>query len=194
MADINVEYINVFLMAAAQVMKDVCQMNLSIGRPYVKQTEFENETVVVNIGITGQLRGLVLLAMPKEVACDIASRMCFMTIEKLDEISLSAKTTVCELRNGNLKTYEINPSDYGFSLCDKSDLTGGTPQENAQITKDILNGAKGPKTDAVILNAAAGIYIAKDDITYSQAIDIAKEILNSGKAAAKLESFIKATN
>lgn len=112
----------------------------------------------------------------------------------LDEISLSAKTTVCELRNGNLKTYEINPSDYGFSLCDKSDLTGGTPQENAQITKDILNGAKGPKTDAVILNAAAGIYIAKDDITYSQAIDIAKEILNSGKAAAKLESFIKSTN
>ena len=101
MADINVEYINVFLKAAAQVMKDVCQMNLSIGRPYVKQTEFENETVVVNIGITGRLRGLVLLAMPKEVACDIASRMCFMTIEKLDEISLSALSEMGNMIFGN---------------------------------------------------------------------------------------------
>ena len=104
MADINVEYVNVFLKAAAQVMKDVCQMNLSIGRPYVKQTEFENETVVVNIGITGQLRGLVLLAMPKEVACDIASRMCFMTIEKLDEISLSALSELGNMIFGNAAT------------------------------------------------------------------------------------------
>lgn len=112
MADINVEYIKLFLKAAAQVMKDVCQMNLSIGRPYVKQTEFENETVVVNIGITGQLRGLVLLAMPKEVACDIAYRMCFMTIEKLDEISLSALSELGNMIFGNAATVFVDQGHY----------------------------------------------------------------------------------
>lgn len=104
MADINVEYINVFLMAATQVMKDVCQMNLNVGRPYVKPTEFEKDSVVVNIGITGQMRGLVLLAMPERVACDIASRMCFMTIEKLDEISLSALSELGNMIFGNAAT------------------------------------------------------------------------------------------
>lgn len=112
----------------------------------------------------------------------------------LDEISLSAKTSVCEVRDGVMTKYEIDPVEYGFELCEKSDLVGGTPQENAQITRDILSGVKGPKTDAVILNAAAGIYLAKDGITYKEAIEIAREMIDTNKAADKLEAFIKATN
>ena len=98
----------------------------------------------------------------------------------LDEISISAKTKVWQ--------------KLGFKLATKADILGGTPQENAQITLDILSGAKGAKTDAVILNAAAGIYISKDGITYEQAIETAKEILASGKAKEKLDAFVKATN
>lgn len=112
----------------------------------------------------------------------------------LDEISISAKTKVCEFRGDDFTSYEIDPQKLGFKLATKADIIGGTPQENAQITLDILNGAKGPKTDAVILNAAAGIYISKDGITYEQAIKTAKEILASGKAKEKLDAFVKATN
>ena len=104
MADINVEYINVFLMAATQVIKDVCHINFSVGKPYVKSTEFEEESVVVNIGLTGQMRGQVLLAMNDKVACDIASKMCFMPIEKLDDISLSALSELGNMIFGNAAT------------------------------------------------------------------------------------------
>lgn len=112
----------------------------------------------------------------------------------LDEISMSAPTKVCEFRNGEKKTYTINPSDYGFSLCSKQELVGGTAAENARITLDILNGVKGPKRDAVVLNSAAGIYIAKDDISYEDAIKIAEETIDSGKALAKLNEFIALSN
>ena len=121
MADINVEYINVFLKAAAQVMKDVCQMNLSIGRPYVKQTEFENETVVVNIGITGQLRGLVLLAMPKEVACDIASRMCAATV--LSTKGIIVDITPPSIIQGSFKLSSAHAKNICVPLSYDSDRT-----------------------------------------------------------------------
>ena len=87
MADMNVEYIYVFLLAATQVMKDVCQVHFTVGKPYVKATEFDREYLVVNIGVTGQIRGQVLMAMSNDVACDIASKMCFQTITELDELS-----------------------------------------------------------------------------------------------------------
>lgn len=112
----------------------------------------------------------------------------------LDEISISAKTTVCEFRDGSFKDYIIDPQEYGFKLASKADIVGGTPDENARIALEILEGAKGPKTDAVILNAAAGIYIAKDGISYADAVNEAKQILASGKAKEKLDAFIKATN
>ena len=104
MADMNVEYINVFLLAATQVMKDVCQMHFTVGKPYVKATEFDRESIVVNIGVTGQVRGQVLMAMSDEVACDIASRMCFQTITKLDELSLSALSELGNMVLGNAAT------------------------------------------------------------------------------------------
>ena len=78
----------------------------------------------------------------------------------MDEISLSAPTTVCEVRNGSFKSYVITPEQFGFKRCKKEDLIGGNPQENEKFALDILNGAKGPKTDAVLLNAGAAIYTA----------------------------------
>ncbi len=112
----------------------------------------------------------------------------------MDEITLSAKTTVCEIRNGEIKKYELNPEDYGFKMCTKEDLVGGDAKVNAQITKDILNGEKGPKRDTVILNAAACIYVYRDDVTFEDAIKIATETIDSKKAAKQLEAFIKMSN
>lgn len=112
----------------------------------------------------------------------------------LDEISASATTKVCEIKDGWCRTYVINPEDYGFSLCDKAELIGGTPQENAQITRDILSGAKGAKRNAVVLNAAAALSIAKDGLTLENAVKEVEEVIDSGKAMAKLEEFIKLTN
>ena len=112
----------------------------------------------------------------------------------VDEITLSAKTTVCEIRNGEIKKYELNPEDYGFKMCTKEELVGGDAKANAQITKDILNGEKGPKRDTVILNAAACIYVYRDDVTFEDAIKIATETIDSKKAAKQLEAFIKMSN
>jgi anthranilate phosphoribosyltransferase len=114
--------------------------------------------------------------------------------DTMDEITPSAKTSVCEIRDGKTKSYEINPEDYGITICSKSDLEGGDGLENAQITKDILSGKiTGPKKDAVLLNAGACIYINRDDITYKEAIDIARETIESGKAYDKLNEYVEAT-
>ncbi len=112
----------------------------------------------------------------------------------MDEITLSAKTTVCEIKDGKIETYEINPEDYGFKMCKKSDLTGGDAKENAQITRDILNGQKGPKRDTVLLNAGACIYITREDVTLKEAIGIAADMIDSGKAAEKLEEYLALSN
>ncbi|MBQ2801382.1 MAG: anthranilate phosphoribosyltransferase [Lachnospiraceae bacterium] len=112
----------------------------------------------------------------------------------LDEISLSAPTTCCEIRDGKLKSYVLNPENYGFKLCKKQDLVGGDPKENAEITRAILNGEKGPKRDAVVLNSAACIYMAKDNVTFEDAIKMAEEIIDSGKAKEQLDKFIEISN
>ncbi len=112
----------------------------------------------------------------------------------LDEISISAPTKVCEIRNGWYKTYEINPVDYGFCMYDKTNLLGGTAQENAEITRKILSGERGAKRDAVVLNSAAALYISRDDLTLKEAICEIEKILDSGKAMEKLEEFIKFSN
>lgn len=112
----------------------------------------------------------------------------------LDEISVSAPTSVCEYRNGDFKTYTIEPEQFGMSGYQKEDIIGGTPEENAAITRDILKGIRGAKTDAVILNAAAGIYVAMPDITFEEAIDVAKKTIESGKALEKLNQFIEMSN
>jgi anthranilate phosphoribosyltransferase len=109
----------------------------------------------------------------------------------LDEISLSSPTSICEFRNGEFKTYTVEPEDFGFERCKKEELVGGTPAENAQITREILSGAKGPKRDAVLLNSAAAIHIAKPEVSIKEGIGIAAETIDSGKAKAQLEQFVK---
>lgn len=112
----------------------------------------------------------------------------------LDEISLSAPTTVGEFRNGSFRKYVITPEDYGFERCKKEDLQGGTPEENAAITRAILHGEKGPKRNAVVLNAAAGLMIGKDGMDLREAIREIEQVIDSGKAAEQLEKFIKLSN
>lgn len=112
----------------------------------------------------------------------------------LDEISLSAPTTIGEFRNGTYKKYVITPEDYGFQRCRKEDLQGGTPEENAAITRAVLNGEKGPKRNAVVLNAAAGLVIGQDGIDLREAIHEMEKVIDSGKAAEQLEKFIQLSN
>jgi anthranilate phosphoribosyltransferase len=113
----------------------------------------------------------------------------------LDEISVSAPTTVCEARKGSFKTYEIRPEDYGLERCKKEDLTGGSPEENAAITLAILQGKdRGPRLNAVLLNSAAAIHIARPDTSIKDAVTVAREMIDSGKALGQLEAFKRLSN
>ncbi len=114
--------------------------------------------------------------------------------DSIDEISLSAPTKVCEFKGDVFRNYEITPEQFGFERCKKEELVGGEPEENAKIALDILKGAKGPKRDAVLLNAGAAIHIASEDLTLEQGIEKAKEILDSGKALEQLQLFVKKSN
>ena len=112
-------------------------------------------------------------------------------MDQLDEISMSAPTKVCEIRDGSYRTYEICPEDFGFVRCRKEDLTGGTPRENAKITMEILNGKKGAKRDAVALNSGAALYLSGKVPTMKEGVRMAQELLDSGAARKKLDEFIQ---
>lgn len=130
--------------------------------------------VLVNLGVK---RGMVVYGM-----------------DKLDEISLSAPTKICEIKDGWFKSSVITPEDFGFERCSKDDLKGGTPQENAKITLDILEGAKGHKRNAVLMNAGAALYIAGKAESFKDGIELAKELIDSGKAKKTLEKIIEVSN
>ena len=131
--------------------------------------------VLVNLGIK---RGMVVYGL-----------------DKLDEISLSAPTKICEIRDGWFRSTTIAPEDFGFERCTKDDLLGGTPQENADITRGILAGEiKGHKRNAVLLNAGAAIYIGGKAGSMQEGIALAAELIDSGKALAALDSFIRSSN
>ena len=115
-------------------------------------------------------------------------------MDKLDEISLSAPTKVCEIKDGSLHTYEITPEDFGLSRCKKEDLAGGDPKENAAITLSILKGEKGAKRDAVLLNAGAALYIGEKAKSMQEGINLAARLIDSKKALKVLEDFIKVSN
>ncbi len=114
--------------------------------------------------------------------------------DKLDEISISSPTKVCEIKDGWFKTYTITPEQFGLKSCAKDELKGGTPQENAAITREILGGKKGAHRDAVLMNAGAALYIASKADSLKDGIAIAAELIDSGKAAATLERFIEVSN
>ena len=112
----------------------------------------------------------------------------------MDEITLTTNTSVAELKNGVVKEYEFNPRNYGLSLCKPEDLLGGNPEKNADITKYILSGIKGPKRDIVLINAAAAIIVSKKADDFFEAISLAEDSINSGEAYQKLEKLIKFTH
>ena len=130
--------------------------------------------VLVNLGIR---RGMVVYGQ-----------------EKLDEISLSAPTTICEIKDGWFKSSVITPENFGFERCTKDDLRGGTPEENAQITLAILNGEKGHKRNAVLMNAGAALYIGGKADSMKAGIDLAAQIIDSGKALTTLDKLIEVSN
>ena len=115
--------------------------------------------------------------------------------DKLDEISASAPTTICELDNGSTKKYEIKPEDFGLTRGTKEDIVGGTPEENAEITRGILNGTiQGTKRNAVLMNAGAAIYIGGKADSIADGVKKAAELIDSGAATAKLDEYVKASN
>lgn len=115
--------------------------------------------------------------------------------EKLDEITAVGPTLVCEFNSGEYKTYEICPEDFGFHRCRKEDLVGGTPEENAQITRGILSGElKGPKAETVLMNAGAALYVGGKAASIAEGIRLAQELIDNGKAIAALDKFIEASN
>lgn len=114
--------------------------------------------------------------------------------DKLDEISLSAPTTVCEIKDGWFKSRVITPEEFGFARCTREDLKGGTPAENAAITRAILNGAQGHKRNAVLLNAGAALYIAGKADTMADGVALAGELIDSGSATRTLEKLIVVSN
>lgn len=131
--------------------------------------------VMMNLGVT---RGMVVFGQ-----------------DSLDEISMSAPTSVCEIRDGWFHSYVINPEDFGYTTCKKEELTGGTPEENAEITRRILSGEeRGPKRQAVCLNAGAAFYIAGKTGTMEEGVRLAEQLLDSGAAEKKLREFIEETN
>ena len=112
--------------------------------------------------------------------------------DKLDEISMSAPTSVCEIRDGWFQSYEIAPEQFGYTRCSKEELTGGTPEENAEITRAILRGEeRGAKRCAVCLNAGAAIYIAGKAQSMEEGVRMAEKIIDDGNAMKKLEQFIE---
>ncbi len=130
--------------------------------------------VLINLGVK---RGMVVYGM-----------------DKLDEISMSAPTKICEIRDGWFKSYFVKPEDFGFAHCSKEDLKGGSPADNARITMEILQGQKGPKREAVLLNAGAALYIGGKAESMKEGVLLAADIIDSGKALATLRKLIEVSN
>ena len=112
----------------------------------------------------------------------------------LDELSMSAPTSVCEFKDGWFKTYRVKPEDFGFTRCQKSDIRGGTPEENAATCRATLSGATGPKTDIVLLNAGAALYVADKANSIADGIRLARDTIASGAALVKVNEFARRSN
>ena len=124
----------------------------------------------------------------------VKSAMVVYGQDVLDEISMSAPTTVCEVKDGEYRSYVIEPEQFGYAKCGKEELAGGTPQENAAITKAILAGEAGPKRNAVALNAGAGLYVAGKAASLEEGVRMAEKLIDTGAAKARLDEFIKMSN
>ena len=144
--------------------------------------------------LTGQLMGIYdgnLLESAGMVLKSLGLRRALIVHgdDGLDEITTTTTTSVCELRDGNIKTYKLNPEEYGIKLADSEDIKGGSPKENAEIIKDILKGKRGPQRDIVILNSAAALYAAEIVNSLDEGIKKAQELIDSGRAYKKYEEL-----
>lgn len=114
--------------------------------------------------------------------------------DRMDEISVSSPTSVCEVNDGQFKSYTVTPEQFGFEICSKDELVGGTAEQNAEITRQILDGKKGPKRNVVVMNAGAALYIAGKCATMEDGCRMAEKLVDNGMAKAQLERFVQATN
>ena len=112
----------------------------------------------------------------------------------LDEVSLSARTTVCEVNQGRVNRFFLDPKQFGFEYCKPEELIGGDPAINADIARRILSGEKGPKRDVVLLNSAVCLYMAYNNITLRECVRLAAQTIDTGKAMEQLHKFIRLTN
>ena len=128
------------------------------------------------------------------VSLGVKRGMVVYGMDKLDEISMSAPTKACEIKDGWFRTTVISPEDFGFERCTKEDLKGGTPEENTKIVRDILGGQKGNKRNAVLMNAGASLYIGGKADSMKEGIELAAEIIDSGKALETLDKLIEVSN
>ncbi len=112
----------------------------------------------------------------------------------LDEVSLSAKTTVCEVNNGQVNSFFLDPHQFGFEYCKAEDLVGGDPAQNAEIATRILSGERGPKRDIVLLNSAICLYMSYNNLTLRECVKLAARTIDSGKAMEQLKNFIRLSN
>lgn len=115
--------------------------------------------------------------------------------EKLDELSTAGETAVCEFNNGEYSSYVLTPEQFGLTRSTKKDLEGGTPEENAAITRDILSGKdRGPKFETVLMNAGAALYIAGKATDIADGIGKARELIDNGEALKAMERFVDLSN
>ncbi len=140
--------------------------------------------------LTGQLLGVYdesLIDTVASVLLDLGLERAVVVHgnDGLDEITTTTKSVVCEVKDGRLTKYELNPEDYGINIVKSEDIAGGTPEENAKITLDILNGVKGPKRDIVVLNAGAALFAGKVVDSIKDGVKMAQELIDSKKALAK---------
>ena len=150
-------------------------------------------------GATMELMGVYdreLVEPLAQVLCNLGvkSAMVVHGEDGLDEISMSAPTFVCEVKDGWIRSYTITPEQFGFKRCLKEDLQGGTPAENAAILKELLQGEKGAKRDAAVFNAAAAMLVTGKYDSMETAISAANQAIDSGKARQKLNDFIRCSN
>lgn len=104
MATLNAEHINPFLMAAKKVLQDMCFVEVAIQKPLLKEASFEQDDWVIIIGVTGEMRGQVLIGMSEDDACNIASKMCMMEVKQIDDFAASALSELGNMIMGNAAT------------------------------------------------------------------------------------------
>jgi anthranilate phosphoribosyltransferase len=131
-----------------------------------------------------------------QVMCNLGvkSAMVVHGEDGLDEVSLSAPTFVCEVKDGWVRSYTVTPEQFGFERCRKEDLQGGTPSENAAILGALLHGEKGAKRDAAVLNAAVAMFITGKYDSIEAAVVVANQVIDNGSALQKLNDFIRFSN